>query len=352
MPYQVLLVDLLTFVVILVVAEGLARLVARRRRAPDATGVVDQQLSGSLRRLVRAGVIVGLSLGFASVEELLIHALSISPDAHHLAALEVQHLEAWLIFWAVDVVINGADFALRTRAHRKGRVLGVSPLVAGIARVLLMALTGLWITRYVLDWHTTHVLVSATALTAVAAFALKGVTSDLLGGLALHLTRSVLPAHWIDVPSLKVSGEIISAGWRAVRLRTTSGHILIVPNSKLAGAVIHNMSWPEPLRRHGLDFDLSVEADPDVVEEALLAAADGMPGVLTEPKPPQVIIRRHVQWGTRYQLRVWSNTYHNRSSFESRIYRAAWRELRARDIRFITLSATVSHPGAGDEAEV
>lgn len=343
MSYPLILADLVAFLMILTVGELVARAVVRRRTEPiEKPGVVDRHVRDSLHRLVRAAAVVGLSLAFDGIEELLLELDLLSTESRHLARLEQTHLGAWLLFWAVDVVINGVDFALRARARRRGRPLSVSPLMAAFIRVCLLALAAIWLARYVLGWHTTHVLVSATALTAVAAFALKGVTSDLLGGISLHTTRAILPAQWIDVPSLKIAGEVLSAGWREVRIRTTSGHVYVVPNAKLAAAPFHNMSWPDSTRRHGLDFDLCFDADPDHVEDALLAAIEGIEGVLQTPKPPQVIIRHHVDWGTRYRLRFWSQTYFDRGSFESRIYRKAWRELRRRDIRFRTLAAEIA----------
>ena len=68
---------------------------------------------------------------------------------------------------------------------------------------------------------------SPALLTAVVGFALQGVLGNLLGGMSLHLTRSVVPGDWVRVG--EEEGRVIETNWRETRLRTLGGHTIGEP---------------------------------------------------------------------------------------------------------------------------
>ena len=283
-------------------------------------------------------------LGISLLIELLISglvALNFAPEPFaSFLAVEELHYDAWLIFWAAATVLYFIEYRIRRYYLKHAHETTFSSLLALILRTLILFSVTLWLAKYVLNWHTTHILVSATALTAIAGFALKGTIGDLLAGVSLHMSQAVVPSQWISLPRLNIEGEVITTNWRETRLRTTSGHIHILPNSLLARQNFHNMSWPDNHRRHNLDFILSTDNDPADVEQALLKAAQASPQILNDPKPPQVIIKAYLEFGINYQLRVWSKTLYDPSALENAVYRAAWNEFRQRHITFLQLSAT------------
>jgi small-conductance mechanosensitive channel len=96
-----------------------------------------------------------------------------------------------------------------------------------IIRTVLFYGIILWLLHFVLKWNPTHLVVSTTVIIAIGGYSLKGLTTDLLAGIFLHMTRSVLPSDWIHIPSSGLEGEILSTNWRETRLRTSGGHIYI-----------------------------------------------------------------------------------------------------------------------------
>ncbi len=69
----------------------------------------------------------------------------------------------------------------------------------------------------------------------------------------------MLPFDWVRIGD--VEGRVIETNWRETRLQTHGGHVLVVPNSTVANATIHNMSRPTPRRRHSLPVGAGY-ADP------------------------------------------------------------------------------------------
>jgi CRP-like cAMP-binding protein len=155
----------------------------------------------------------------------------------------------------------------------------------------------------------------------VIGFALQGVLGNLLAGMSLHISGSAMPGDWINIGDAE--GRVMQTNWRETRLRSVDGHMLIVPNSKVAAAVMHNMVRPTPLRRHKIDVGASYSDPPDDVYAALLAAAQEMPEVQKHPAP-EVIVTAFEDYGINYQLRYWTNRYPQRRSIDGRVRRLIW----------------------------
>ncbi len=153
--------------------------------------------------------------------------------------------------------------------------------------------------KTILDIDISPLLASTALVTAVVGFALQGVLSNLLAGMSMHITRSVMPSDWVRIGD--VEGQVIETNWRETRLRTTCGHIMLVPNSTVANATIHNMSRPTPLRRHNVAVGASYSDAPGDVIDALLQSALSVPEVLRDPQPDAY---HHRVQGLRHQLRA------------------------------------------------
>lgn len=343
LTWQVIGINLLIFAVVAGAAWFLSNIYPGRVAigATRRADVADTEVRQARRQFAQSAYILALSLLADGLDELAIHLVRDAGELHRLLAVEIVYLHAWLLLWTTATTLAFVELVARTRYVRRDQPFPVSRLLATILRSVALAAVALWIARYVLGWPSTHVLVSGTALAVVGGYAAKETVSDLIAGVSLHLTQAALPGHWIDVPDADVAGEVLSTSWRETRIRTTSGHVHILPNAKLAGAVFHNVSWPDPNRRHALAFHVGFEADPADVTAALVAAAVDE-RILHEPKPPQAFVRAFTELGIRYELRFWTTTWHDRSTLEGKVQAAAWRELKARGVPMPEVSAAAS----------
>ena len=340
--YGLILNDLLLFLLIFFTSFSLSNIYPGRCKESSTNkgGVTRLQTRIIFRRLMQVGYILGASLlldalfRLALNNQLLPHTLSLYFSVEKTAA------HAWFIFWGAAFFLYALEYRLRVAFFKSGATAPLSPLLSSILRTILLLCTGLWILKYVLNWHGTHILVSATALTAIAGFALKGTIGDLLAGISLHLSHAVIPAHWVRLPKFNIEGEVVIANWRETRLRTTGGHTYIVPNSLLAREHFHNMSWPDSQRRHALNFVLHFDNKPEEVEAALLRAAADNDKIQTN-QPPKVVITAYLDFGIQYQLRVWSTTFHDRSALENDIYQAVWQEFSRQGIEYVDVNTAL-----------
>lgn len=341
--YEIIITDIVFCIVIFLLAGGLSNIFPGRHRASSnrQTQVTSLEVKRSARRLMQAVYIIALSLIPDLTLPLILEKVALTPKHAQFIRLEATSLDGWLIFWGAAALLHAVEFLLRLSYRKKELLFPVSTLLAALIRVTLLILTGMWVAHFVFGWQSTPILVSATMLTAVVGYTARGTLGDLLSGVSLHLSRSVLPAEWISLPTLFLEGEVLSTNWRETRLRTTSGHIQIIPNSVMATTPFHNMSWPDSVRRHAMEFIVSPCNSPEDVERALLEVVADNPKVLQIPKAPQVIIVASLEFGIQYRLRFWSNTYYDRGSLEGGIYKAAWHGFKKYDIKYLSPNSTV-----------
>jgi small-conductance mechanosensitive channel/CRP-like cAMP-binding protein len=238
-------------------------------------------------------------------------------------------VRAWLIFWAIILFLNLIEGVARQFYLLRGRSFPIPELLVSILRTVLILAAAFGIFQSVMDIDISPLLASTALVTAVVGFALQGVLSNLLAGMSMHITRSVMPSDWVSIGD--VEGKVIETNWRETRLRTNSGHVMIVPNSTVSAATIHNMTWPTPLRRHTLPVGASYADTPGDVIDALIRSAASVPEVLADPQP-DAYITEFKDFGINYVLRYWTHNYHERAIIDGDVARMIWYQFKRRGI--------------------
>lgn len=231
------------------------------------------------------------------------------------------HLSAWSIFWAGVAVLMAIEAGAHLFYSRQGREMPIPDLILGLLRIALLVGLAFGVLRFELGLDIAPLLASTALLTAVIGFALQGVLGNLLAGMSLHITRSVMPGDWVDIDG--ITGKVSQTNWRETRIRTVGGHNIILPNAKVSEAVVHNMVRPNPVRRHAIDVGASYSDAPDEVIAALVAAAREVDAVLPNPQP-DAYITAFQDFGINYQLRFWSRDYHRKLVIDGEVNRMIW----------------------------
>ena len=236
---------------------------------------------------------------------------------------------AWFAFWWLVLLIDGCECALRLIYALRQRPFPVPSLIRNILHVLLIVGALLVVAKSILNSDISTALASTALLTAVIGFALQGVLGNLLAGMSMHIVRSTVPGDWVAVGD--VEGEVIETNWRETRLRTVGGHMLVVPNSKVAESVIHNMTHPTPLRRVRISVGASYSDAPAEVMAALEASALSVPEVMCDPQP-SAVLTEYKDFGINYDLRFWTNRYFDRAKLISDVQSRIWYQFKRRGI--------------------
>ncbi len=295
------------------------------RRWSRKVGVPASSLKGALKFLAGR---ISFPLSVLVLTRLLFLALGLHP---YLAARAgpADFIFWWSVFWAAVTFLYLIETLLLLAYARSDRSFPVPALLRNIVRFIIILLAAFVVLRYGLKIDISPLLASTALLTAVIGFALQGVLGNLLAGMSMHLTRSVLPSDWVEIGSEE--GKVIATNWRETRLRTIGGHTIVIPNSMVASSVIRNLTVPTALRRHDINVGASYSDAPGEVIEALVAAAKSVDKVLSRPAP-SAYVTEFQDYGINYVLRFWTERYHDRVPIEGDVGRMIWYRFKRRGI--------------------
>jgi len=290
-----------------------------RRRYASCDGVESGRRSGRQ--------FVAVVLNYVAFS-LLVVLLSL-PLTHWLDPTQAPYHQAWLSFWGIYALVRLVEGLLVETFAQLGRACPLSRLTRGLLRLAVMLGVAFLLIRYQLDFKIGVLLTSTAIVTGVIGFAMQGVLGNLLAGMSLHACRSMAVGDWIEVDG--TVGQVTLVNWRETRLRTTGGHVVIVPNGKMADATLRNLSSPTSLRRHEVPVAASYGDAPGDVIAALVEAADSVPLVEKHPAP-DAHVTGFKDFCIEYVLRFWSKQYEQRTPIEGHVMRMIWYKFTRRGI--------------------
>jgi small-conductance mechanosensitive channel len=143
----------------------------------------------------------------------------------------------------------------------------------------------------VLDHYDYSIKTILTALGIgglAVALALQDTLSNLFAGFYVAVARQIRLGDYIKLNTGE-EGYVSDIGWRSTTIRSLNSNMIIVPNAKLAQAIVTNYYLPEKRMSASLQVGVSYRSDPDQVEKVLLEIAvqgtRDIPGMLAAPAP-------------------------------------------------------------------
>ena len=177
-------------------------------------------------------------------------------------------------------------------------------------------------------FHDRLSMISAVGA-AVVGFALQDTLGNAISGLAIQVDRPFRVGHWITVGQFE--GLVAEITWRATKLRTKSGNLVIVPNNIVAKEAINNYSVPDVPTRLSFEVGASYDTPPNVTKEALMAALLQSPRVLKSPAP-DVLLCDFGNSALMYRVRFWVNDFSADERVKDEVRTFIYYEFRRRNI--------------------
>jgi small-conductance mechanosensitive channel len=151
-----------------------------------------------------------------------------------------------------------------------------------------------------------HVFATSAIAVAVLGFALQETLGNAFAGLAIQVERPFRVGHWIAVGSHE--GRVVEVTWRATKVRTKSGNLVILPNNIVAREAINNYSEPVAPTRIFVEVGATYNVPPNDVRDAILAAVASAPHVLAQPKP-EVMLQDFAASSITYRAWFWIDDF-------------------------------------------
>jgi MscS family membrane protein len=163
--------------------------------------------------------------------------------------------------WYVVSLVGGVLQARAARTARSSDDLAVSLLLA-CARIAIVFIAVIKIAYY-FSLPTESVLAGVGLGGLAVAFASRETLTNLFGAGVIMADRPFRRGDWIDCSFAR--GFIEDVGIRSTRVRTADDSLVVVPNGKLAGAIINNLG-KRRVRHLAVDLDLADGATPSAVD--------------------------------------------------------------------------------------
>jgi small-conductance mechanosensitive channel len=195
-----------------------------------------------------------------------------------------------LSLWIISLTVVGLRMAgsmIRLYGAGVQTALPVTTLTQNLASATV-AIIGALILLNTLGISVTPILTALGVGGLAVALALQDTLSNLFAGFYVSLAGQVRVGDYVKLDSGQ-EGYVTDISWRSTALRALPNNLIIVPNAKLAQAIVTNYHLPERRMSLSVAVGVSYDSDPDEIERVLveeaISGAGEIPGLLAEPKP-------------------------------------------------------------------
>ncbi len=242
----------------------------------------------------------------------------------HLAATGLQ-IGWWLFGARTLTVLIGA--VMMQRVGHTGRLLQD---LLGAVIFLIAVIAAL---AYVLELPVKGVLATSGALAIIVGLALQSTLSDVFSGIVLNTTKPYQLDDWISIDGTE--GRVTDIDWRATRLQTSQGSMVVIPNSLAAKAKIINFSRPSDMFGVSISLQLSPHARPQTVLDALERAMQGCRYLLSKPAP-SVALKGSSASGVEYEISGFVVSMDQKRMVRNLLFDLAYRHLQASGVSLLS----------------
>jgi small-conductance mechanosensitive channel len=195
-----------------------------------------------------------------------------------------------LVLWIISLTLMCMRIVgdlVRYQGNRIPGALPVTTLTQNLAQISVVIL-GILIILGHFNVSIAPILTALGVGGLAVALALQDTLSNLFGGFYVAVAGQVRLGDYIKLNSGE-EGYVTDIGWRSTTFRAQSNNMIIVPNAKLAQAIVTNYYLPDKHMAASFVVTVDYDCDPDAVERALnevLAKAAGeIFGMLQNPAP-------------------------------------------------------------------
>jgi MscS family membrane protein len=206
---------------------------------------------------------------------------------------------AWIAWRFVDSVIKFylVPFTKRTKTELDDQLISLIKNIARAAIVVIVVTMILSELGYNVD-----ALVAGLGISGLAfAFASKETIADMFGGISIYTSRPFVIGDFIKAAG--VEGEVSEIGLTHTRILTDKKHLVTIPNRKLAGSAIENIS-KAPAKRIELLIGLN-NASLETLTNAMRVLRDIINAHKGCEKEPVIILQSISGSSINLALRYW-----------------------------------------------
>lgn len=238
--------------------------------------------------------------------------------------------EMLYFLWMVSVTLMTMRLVgnlVRNYGDQVPGALPVTTLSQNLAQIGVLILG----TVLVLDHYNYSIKTILTALGIgglAVALALQDTLSNLFAGFYIAVARQIRLGDYVKLNTGE-EGYVSDIGWRSTSIRSLNNNMVIVPNAKLAQAIVTNYYLPEKRMSASFQVGVSYSSDLDMVEKVLLEVARAgtadIPGMVADPAPAVAFDpgfgESSLAFTVSFTVAEFSNQFAVRNELRKRVFR-------------------------------
>ena len=155
--------------------------------------------------------------------------------------------------------------------RRAEGVLPSTTILGNMLRIIIF-LTGVLVILSYLDIPITPIITALGIGGFAVALAFQDTLSNLFSGLHILASKLVKPGDFIKLDTGE-EGYVTDVTWRNTTIRTLPGNMVVVPNSRLASAIVTNFNQPRKEMSLLVEVGVDYASDLEQVEEVTVEVA-------------------------------------------------------------------------------
>jgi small-conductance mechanosensitive channel len=247
-----------------------------------------------------------------------------------------------VVSWAVAALLGVTflKFALNRWFFPESGQPRARKLFADLMAGLIYIIAGIGMLEAVFGPPLSGLLATSGVVAVVVGLALQSTLADLFAGLALNIERPFRAGDWIGIAG-GAEGQILEINWRATRLKTRAGDLVVVPNGVLARSVVANHYSPSGTHLVSVSVTFGSEVDPNIATRTLLEAGRRLPLALDHPAPSACLLSAG-PLGIAYELDFYVADYVDVPQAASDALREIWHAAARQGIALATPHQKIS----------
>lgn len=244
---------------------------------------------------------------------------------HHVTVLQVLEALAVLVIARIGLAIARRGL---NRAAAKAMDAGKTFILGRLLTSVVWAVAAM-VALSTLGVDLTALWAGSAALLVGVGIGLQGFFNDVVSGFVLLFEGGVAVGNVLEVDGELVRVERIDL--RSTRVVTVTGELIVLPNSKVAGEAVTNLTQGDSAMRIRVDVGVAYGSDVELVMRLLAEAMAAQPEVLSTPAPA-VFFQDFADSSLNFSVTGWLDDPWDRMGIQSRVRMAIDERFRAHNV--------------------
>ena len=253
------------FIVLSIIIRFVLKKVVPRLTRRTKTTLDDRIIRALTAPIIIIVIVSGLWIALIRLNELA----SYTNNLQKAFTIIYIAIVAVLVVRLIHAILSwyGEKMAARTKSEEDK----LFPVITRFIDIVIYAL-GLMFIINRFNWDITPLIAGLGIGGLAVALALQPTLSNYLAGTYVITDSIVRMGHYIQIEG-GIEGYIEDIGWRTTKIRHWQGNLVIMPNAKLADAIITDYDKPEAPMTFMVECGVSYDSNLEQVEQVTLEVA-------------------------------------------------------------------------------